>query len=83
MSDSTSSPAANTRSAAKECKVCDYCLIKKELSRINQMILCPFKVQQKKMLDELNPPDKKRKVKKEEEENGHKEIEKENTIEVQ
>jgi len=51
-----------TRSAAKECKTCDFCQIKKELTRINQMITCPTKVLNQRLLDEKNPP-KKRKAK--------------------
>jgi hypothetical protein len=51
-----------TRSAAKECKTCDFCQIKKELTRVNQMITCPTKVVNQRLLDEKNPP-RKRKLK--------------------
>lgn len=54
-------PALNTRSQAKECKTCDFCLIKKELSKLNQMIICPSKANLKKLLDETNGEIKKRK----------------------
>jgi len=36
--------SASTRSSCNGCKTCDFCLIKKELSRLNQMIICPNKV---------------------------------------
>jgi len=54
-------PALNTRSQAKECKTCDFCLIKKELSKLNQMIMCPTKAVAKKMQDEQVAESKKRK----------------------
>jgi hypothetical protein len=54
-------PALNTRSQAKECKTCDFCQIKKELSKLNQMIICPTKANLKKLFDETNVDGKKRK----------------------
>jgi len=56
-----SAPVANnTRSQCKECKKCDFCLIKKELSRLNQMIICPIKAEGKKLMDESQPITKKK-----------------------
>lgn len=56
-------PSKNTRSAYKDCKKCDFCLIKKKLTELNQMITCPLKAQAKKIQDELNPPTVSRKTK--------------------
>jgi vacuolar-type H+-ATPase subunit H len=54
-----STPAANTRSANKECRKCDFCLIKKELTKLNQMIVCPAKAMSKRLLEEADCEGKK------------------------
>jgi hypothetical protein len=58
----SSPPSSNTRSNAKECKKCDYCLIKKELSKLNQSIICPSKANSKRLFD-TDQADKKKLIK--------------------
>jgi hypothetical protein len=37
--------------APRDCKTCDFCMIKKELAKLNQNITCPLKSKAKRALE--------------------------------